>query len=110
MNNTKKLQQKFTLNKGNVEYVVNTYIKQDFRNYNFIIRKSEWSNSIYIDVLDKYIKEKMGKIRISDHIATPNLKPHLIKNNTRYNKVVNMIKSDLNRFGRREIKNMYEKI
>lgn len=107
----KKEKQKFTLNVGNIEYIINKYIKNEFRTYKFKVRKSDWSTSVYIDVFDS-INRPLGKIRIADHESVSHCKNNIVVERSSYHKVISIIKSDIKRFRRREtrqlLREMYE--
>ena len=105
----KKEKQKFNLNVGNIEYILNKYIKSEFRIYKFNVRKSNWSTSVYIDVFDSEYKP-IGKIRIGDHESVSHCKNNLVVERSSYHKVISMIKCEIKRFRRRSTRQLIKEI
>lgn len=77
----------FTLSVEDTEFVLNTYIKPLYPDHNFMVKKSNSTNSIYIFI--EYEGQRTS-VRLSNH---PNsyLKYHYISPNTKVVKIVRII-------------------
>lgn len=106
----------FKLTIEETEKVLNSYIKPYYKDITYNVRKSDISNSIYVD----FYKDGIRKgVRLSDH-PIDTMKYNYISKRTRYKKVVSIFRNALKCFDKDNImkcfdelkkeKNHYEKI
>lgn len=85
---------RFKLTPEDTIYVIDTYIRPAFPDHSFEVRKSQTSNSIYIDIT--YFDAKK-KIRLSDHPNTKvQLTYHYVSPNTRIQKIIAIFVNSIN--------------
>lgn len=72
--------------------IINSVIKKQFSCYDFIVRKSDRSNSVYIDIF--YCGTK-HTLRISDHKAKNIIKSTIVKKNTSDELIIRTIVNEI---------------
>lgn len=106
MCNSSILNKYFTLNIEETNKVLNTYIKPYYKDITYVVRKSEISNSIYVD----FYKDGVRKgVRLSDHPINT-MRYNYISKRTRYKKVVSIFKNALKSFKHQSIDDCFNAI
>lgn len=96
----------FKLTIEETEKVLNSYIKPYYKDITYTVRKSDVSDSIYVDFYKNGVRRS---VRLSDH-PIKTMRYNYISKRTRYSKVVSIFINAIKGFDRSDILKYFDKI